>query len=75
MVEQSGCVCNAKTNETVLRTPTVQVAGLNDQSDMDLMSVETTSKYNDGVTYLVIVIDIFSRFLLVRPLKNNKKKK
>lgn len=54
------------------RSPRVQVAGLNDQADIDLMSVENISKYNDGVKYLLIVIDIFSRFLFVRPLINKK---
>ena len=53
-------------------TPNVQVAGLNDQADMDLMSVENISKYNDGIKYLLVVIDIFSRFLLVQPLLNKK---
>lgn len=51
-------------------TPRVQVSGLNDQADIDLMSVENISKYNDGVKYLLIVIDIFSRFLFARPLLN-----
>lgn len=54
------------------KTPRVQVAGLNDQADMDLMSVENISKHNQGVKFLLIVIDIFSRFLLVRPLLNKK---
>lgn len=54
------------------KTPQVQVAGLNDQADIDLMSVENISKDNDGVKYLLIVIDIFSRFLMVRPLLNKK---
>lgn len=54
-------------------SPSVQVAGLNDQADMDLMSIENISKYNDSVKYLLIVIDIFSRFLLVRPLRNKRK--
>ena len=54
------------------KTPRVQVAGLNDQADMDLMSIENISKQNDGIKYLLIVIDIFSRFLLVRPLLNKK---
>ena len=44
------------------KTPQVQVAGLNDQADIDLMSVENISKDNDGVKYLLIVIDIFSVF-------------
>ena len=54
------------------KTPPVQVASLNDQADMDLMSVENISKHNDGVKFLLIVIDIFSRFLLVRALRNKK---
>ena len=54
------------------KTPSVQVVGLNDQADMDLMSVENISKDNDGIKYLLIVIDIFSRFLMVRPLLNKK---
>ena len=36
------------------------------------MSVENIAKDNDGVKYLLIVIDILSRFLLVRPLMNKK---
>ena len=54
------------------KTPQVQVSGLNDQADIDLMSVENIAKYNDGIKHLLIVIDIFSRFLFVRPLKNKK---
>lgn len=54
------------------KTPKVQVSGLNNQADIDLMSVENISKQNDGVKYLLIVIDVFSRFLLVRPLLNKK---
>ena len=55
-------------------TPRVQVSGLNEQADIDLMSVENISKDNDGIKFLLIVIDIFSRFLLVQPLVNKKTK-
>lgn len=54
------------------KRPRVEVAGMNDQGDMDLMAVDNIAKYNDGVKYLLIVIDIFSRFLSVRPLVNKK---
>ena len=50
----------------------MQVAGLNDQADIDLMSVENISKWNDGVKFLLTVMDIFSRYLYVQPLKNKK---
>lgn len=50
------------------KTPRVQVTGLNDQADLDLMSVENISKQNDDVKYLLIMIDVFSQFLIVRTL-------
>ena len=46
--------------------------GLNDQADTDLMSVENSSKYNDGIKYLLIVIDILFHILLVRLILNKK---
>lgn len=54
------------------KTSRVQVSGLNDQADIDLMSVENIAKYNDGVKFLLTIIDIFSRFLIIRALKNKK---
>ena len=36
------------------------------------MSVENLFKYNNGYKFILIVIDIFSRFLLVKPLLNKK---
>ena len=30
------------------------------------------AKYNDGVTFLLTVIDVFSRVAMVRPLKNKR---
>ena len=50
----------------------VIVSGQNDQWDIDLASMENVSKYNDGVKYLLVVIDIFSRFLMVKTLKDKK---
>lgn len=56
----------------VKRKPRVIVSGIDDQFDADLadMSDKNYSDANDGVKFLLIVIDIFSRFLWVQPLKD-----
>ena len=38
--------------------------------EADLAFVQDVAKENDGVNYLLIVIDIFSKFLWVRPMRN-----
>ena len=38
-------------------------------SEANLAFVEDVAKENDGVDYLLIVIDVFSKFLWVRPMK------
>ena len=43
----------------------VIVSGINDQCDADLADVSNISKENDGVKYLLFVIDIFSRYLCI----------
>ena len=50
----------------------VNVNGINDQFDMDLMDMTKYAKENDGVTFILVVIDIFSKFLWLRPLKDKK---
>ena len=45
----------------------VMVSGLNAQWDGDLCSMQ-----NDDVNFLLVLIDIFSRFLIVKPLKDKK---
>lgn len=40
------------------------------QFQMDLVEVQQLSKYNDNIRYLLNVIDTFTRFAFVRPLKN-----
>jgi hypothetical protein len=42
------------------------------QGGVDLMSVQRRAEYNDGVNYLLIVIDDFSRYLRVEPLENKE---
>ena len=50
------------------------VEGLSEMTEGDLASMENVSKYNNGIKYLLILIEVFSRFLTVRPLidKNSK---
>ncbi len=48
----------------------VVVAGLNDIWEADLADLSKFSKVNDNYRYLVGVIDVFSRKLYVRPVKN-----
>jgi hypothetical protein len=37
--------------------------------EYDLVDVQGLSKYNDGIKYLLIVIDLFPKYLYVVPLK------
>ena len=39
------------------------------QWDMDLAGVSNLAKDNDGVKFLLVIIDLFSRYLWVNPLK------
>ncbi|KAK3098728.1 hypothetical protein FSP39_022460 [Pinctada imbricata] len=48
----------------------VIVGGIDRQWDIDLASVENLEKHNPKVKFLLICIDIFSRFLWVQPLEN-----
>lgn len=50
----------------------VIVLGIDDQWDADLMDMSKYSKQNDGVAFILIVIDIFSKFLWMRPLEDKK---
>lgn len=50
----------------------VIVSGFNAQWDGDLMSMENVAKYNNGIKFVLVLIDIFSRYLIVRPLKDKK---
>jgi transposase InsO family protein len=50
----------------------VVTRGISDLLDVDLSDFSRISKYNDGVTFLLTSIDVFSRVAFVRPLKNKK---
>ena len=38
--------------------------------EADLSFVQDVAKENDGVSYLLLVIDVFSKYVWVRPMKN-----
>ncbi|XP_071129909.1 uncharacterized protein [Mytilus edulis] len=48
----------------------VIVNKIDEQFDMDLMDVNSISKSNKDIKFLLVLIDIFSRFLWIEPLKN-----
>ncbi len=50
------------------------VSGVDSQWGIDLASEENISKYNDGISYLLVVIDVFSKFLFIQPLTGRKAK-
>ena len=48
----------------------VVVSDINEQWDMDLADMQSLAKENDKIRYLLVAIDIFSRFARVYPLKD-----
>ena len=48
----------------------VIIGGLHDQYDADLANMQKLEEKNDGVRFLLIVIDVFSHHLWVEPLLN-----
>ena len=54
------------------RFPTVPVivGGLDDQWVADLVEVQPLAKYNRGIRYLLMVLDVLSKYAWVQPLKD-----
>ena len=46
------------------------VGGIDQQWQMDLADMQLLQKYNDGYRYLLVCIDVFSKYVWVVPLKN-----
>ena len=51
----------------------VIIGGLKDQYEVDLVDMQKLKDKNDGVHFLLIIIDVFSRFMWVKPLENKLK--
>ena len=43
-----------------------------DQWDVDLMDMTKYSKYNCGYNFILVAIDIFSKYVWLRPLKTKR---
>ena len=50
----------------------VFVKGIDDTWGADLVEMGAYSKFNEGIRYLLMVIDIFSKFGWIRVLKNKR---
>ena len=48
----------------------VLVTGKDDQWEMDLMDMTFYAKHNNGINYVLVIIDVFSKFIWLRALKN-----
>ena len=48
----------------------VMVGGIDQQWQMDLADMQSMQKHNDGYRYLLVCIDVFSKYAWVIPLKN-----
>lgn len=49
-------------------------SGIDVQFAVDLADVSNISKFNDGVNNLLMVIDVFSKYLFIQPLKSKRAK-
>jgi len=52
----------------------VVVSGVDSQWDVDLMDMTNLSRYNDGVKFVLVAIDIFSRYAWLEKMKNKEGK-
>ena len=50
----------------------IVVADIDDQWSADLMDMVKFAKSNQGVRFILVVIDVFSKYLWLRPLKDKK---
>jgi transposase InsO family protein len=48
----------------------VIIGGIDQQWQMDLADMQSMQKFNDGYCYLLVCIDVFSKYAWVVPLKN-----
>ena len=48
----------------------VTVGGIDQQWQMDLADMQSMQQFNDGYRYLLVCIDVFSKYARVVPLKN-----
>ena len=52
----------------------VIVQGIDYQWEADLADMQNLAEHNNGIKHLLVIVDVFSRFLWVRPLQDKKAK-
>lgn len=55
-----------QSSERPFKKNKVTALGIDDQWDINLMDMSKYSKENDGTAFVLIVIDIFSKFLWMK---------
>lgn len=63
-----------KSTQIMINRRRVVVKGIDYQWEADLADVQHLSEHNNGIKFLLVIVDVFSRFLWVRPLKDRKAK-
>lgn len=56
------------------RRSRIIVLGIDDQWSTDLIDMNRYKKFNDGIQFILIVVDTFSKYMWLRPLKDKKGK-
>ena len=59
-----------RTNRKRYKRLKVEVKKTNHQWQMDLMDMKSLGQYNSRIRYLLVVIDVYSRFVWVKKLRN-----
>ena len=52
------------------RTEKIIVGGMNELHQADLIDMHQYSNFNDGIKFLLLVVDVFSKFIWIRELKD-----
>lgn len=69
---QDGFSLHKKVRRRGFKRRRVIVQGIDYQWEADLADVQNLSESNNGIKYLLVIVDVFSRFLWVRPLRDKK---
>ena len=71
LMKQSSYTRNRQTRDK-FKTQKVIVGGINELHQADLIDVQAYSEQNNGVRFILLVIDTFSKKIWIEPLKDKK---
>jgi len=69
--EQDAYTLHRRARKRFARNP-YTVTNVGDVWECDLLDVQSYAKYNDNYRYILSVIDVFSKFLYLIPVKTNR---